>query len=48
MYKIGKPKNLIKSYRVICLLECIEKILEKVVANELLKICEERSLLHPG
>ena len=48
MHKIGKPKNLIKSYRVICLLEYMGKILEKVVANELLRICEERSLLYPG
>ena len=35
-----------KSYRVIYLLEYIDKILEKVVINELLRICEERSLLY--
>ena len=33
---------------MICLLECMGNILEKVVANKLSNICEERSLLHPG
>ena len=33
---------------MIYLLEYIGKILEKVVANELLKIYEKRSLLYPG
>ena len=47
LHKTGKPRELVKSYRVICLLECMGKILEKVVINELLRICEERSLLHP-
>ena len=37
-----------KSYRIICLLECMGKILEKVVINELLRICEERALLYSG
>ena len=35
-----------KSYRVIYLLEYIRKILEKVVANKLSRIYEERSLLY--
>ena len=26
----------------------MSKVLKKVIANELLRICEERSLLHPG
>ena len=47
LYKTGKPRDFMKSYRVICLLECIGKILEKIVANELSRICEKRSLLHP-
>ena len=33
---------------MIYLLEYIKKILEKIVANELLRICEEKSLLYPG
>ena len=35
-----------KSYRVIYLLEYIEKILEKVIANELSRIYEKRSLFY--
>ena len=31
---------------MICLLEYIGKILEKVIANELSRICEKKSLLH--
>ena len=37
-----------KSYRVICLLEYMRKILEKIVANELSRIYEERSFLYFG
>ena len=48
LHKSGKPKDQVKSYRVIYLLECMGKVLEKVVVNELLRLCEERSLLHLG
>ena len=43
----GKPKKLVKSYRIIYVLKYINKILKKIVMNELLRIYEERSLLHP-
>ena len=48
MYKIGKPRDFIKSYRIICLLEYIKKILKKIIANELSRIYEKKSLLYPG
>ena len=48
LYKIGKLKKLVKSYRIINLLEYINKILEKIVINELLRIYEEKALLYSG
>ena len=35
-----------KSYYIICLLKYIDKILKKVVINELLRIYEKKSLLY--
>ena len=46
LYKIGKLKKFVKSYRIIYLLEYIGKILKKIIINELLRIYEERSLLY--
>jgi ribonuclease HI len=37
-----------KGYRVICLLNCLGKVVEKVVADELSITCETASLLHIG
>ena len=40
--------GLVRSYRVISLLNCMGKVVEKVVANELSLYCENYSKLHPG
>lgn len=40
--------TLVKSYRVISLLNCMGKILEKVVAERLSQFCETSAKLHPG
>ena len=40
--------GLVRSYRVISLLNCMGKVVEKVVAKELSQYCEEYFKLHPG
>ena len=40
--------SLVRSYRVISLLNCMGKVVEKVVANQLSDYCETFSKLHPG
>lgn len=47
--KVGKRDwSLVKSYRVISLLNCLGKVVEKVVAGLLSEYCEKFSRLHPG
>ncbi len=49
LQKVGKRDfGLVRSYRVISLLNCMSKVVEKVVANELSLYCENYSKLHPG
>ena len=43
-----RDKSLVKSYRVISLLNCMGKLLEKVVAEELSLFCETHLKLHKG
>ncbi len=46
--KLGKRDfGLVRSYRVISLLNCLGKVVEKVVADELAQYCESHSKLHP-
>ena len=46
--KAGKRDwSSVKSYRVISLLNCLGKLVEKVIAELLSKYCEEFSKLHP-
>ncbi len=40
--------GVVRSYRVINLLNCMGKVVEQVVAKELSQYCEEYSKLHPG
>ena len=40
--------GLVRSYRVISLLNCMGKVVEKVVAQELSQYCEDYSKLHAG
>lgn len=40
--------RLVRSYRVISLLNCLGKVVEKVVAEQLALYCEAYSKLHPG
>ena len=40
--------SLVRSYRVISLLNCMGKVLEKVVAEQLSQYCESYSKLHPA
>lgn len=40
--------GLVRSYRVISLLNCMGKVVEKVVAEQLAQYCETYSKLHPG
>ena len=47
--KVGKRDwSLVKSHRVISLLNCLGKVVEKVVAGLLSEYCETFSKLHPG
>ena len=47
--KVGKRDyGLVRSYRVISLLNCMGKVIEKVVAEQLSQYCESYSKLHPG
>ena len=47
--KPGKPDySNVNAYRVICLLNCLGKVLEKVVATMISKTCKEQQLLHNG
>ena len=49
MKKPKKPDYSIpKSYRVISLLNCLGKVVEKIVATALSNLCEENELLHKG
>jgi hypothetical protein len=38
----------VKAYKVISLLNCLGKVVEKVAATALSRLCEEKELLHPG
>jgi hypothetical protein len=38
----------VKAYRVISLLICLKKVVEKVVATALSRVCEEKKLLYLG
>ena len=46
----GGTRNfgLVRSYRVISSLNCIGKVVKKVVAEQLSQYCESHSKLHPG
>jgi len=47
--KSNKPDyGVAKVYRVITLLNCFGKVVEKVAANEIAEQCEQRQLLHDG
>ena len=47
--KAGKCDfRLVRSYRVISLLNCMGKVLEKVIAEQLSQFCKAYSKLHPG
>ena len=40
--------TLVKSYRVISLLNCMSKVLEKVIVEQLSQLSESSLKLHPG
>jgi hypothetical protein len=47
--KPNKPDyGITKAYRVITLLNCLGKVVEKVAANAIAEACERRQLLHDG
>jgi hypothetical protein len=47
--KPNKPDyGVAKTYWVITLLNCLEKIVEKVAASAIAEACEQRQLLHDG
>jgi len=47
--KLNKPDyGVAKAYRVIALLNCLGKVVEKVAANAIADECERRQLLHDG
>ena len=47
--KAGKPNYTVsKAYRVISLLECLGKIVERVVARKIASFCESRHTFHEG
>lgn len=43
-----RDKSLVKSYRVISLLNCMGKLVEKLIAEELAQFCETHLKLHKG
>ena len=43
-----RDRTLVKSYRVISLLNCLGKVVEKVVAEQLSQFCEANGKLHKG
>ncbi len=43
-----RDRTLVKSYRVITLLNCLGKVVEKVVAKQLSQFCEVNQKLHKG
>ena len=43
-----RDRTLVKSYRVISLLNCLGKVVEKVVAKQLSDFCEVNEKLHKG
>ena len=43
-----RDRTLVKSYRVISILNCLGKLVEKVVAEQLAKFCEINEKLHKG
>ena len=49
LQKAGKPNYTIpKAYRVISLLECLGKVVERVVAKKVTSFCENRHIFHEG
>ena len=49
MEKLNKrDRTLVKSYRVISLLNCLSKVVEKLVAIQLSEFCEAKGKLHKG
>lgn len=47
--KVGKRDlTLVKSYRIISLLNCMDKVLEKVIAEQLSQLLENFLKLHQG
>jgi hypothetical protein len=47
--KPNKPdSSVVKAYKVISLLNCLGKVVEKVAATALSRLCEEKELLYPG
>ncbi len=43
-----RDRTLVKSYRVISLLNCLGKVVEKLVAQKLSQFCEAKGKLHSG
>ena len=43
-----RDRSLVKSYRVISLLNCLSKVVEKLVAEQLAQFCEANEKLHKG
>lgn len=49
LWKPNKPDyTLVKAYRVISLLNCLEKVVEKIAAEAISSYCEAAGVLHPG
>lgn len=47
--KLNKPDySAVKAYRVINLLNCLEKVIEKIAADAIAYHCETTGALHPG
>ncbi|ODM14621.1 hypothetical protein SI65_09966 [Aspergillus cristatus] len=40
--------SLVKAYRVISLLNCLGKVVEKIVATQIAELCEQKQTLHNG
>jgi ribonuclease HI len=48
LHKPNKPNHLIKAYRVISLLNCMGKVIEKIAAEAIADYCESAGVLHQG
>lgn len=46
--RLARANTLVKAYRIISLLNCLGKVIEKIAAEAISDYCETMGVLHPG